>query len=182
MWRLRRAKRNASSSALRSQYKRRFQVSKNYSHRINTFSHALEAPAPRLQQIWKSVSVYAVRTRVGRQLGSVDGQSHIVALFNRRSQMRTINLLQTGLQTILVDGGEGRSLQRQIQSILILLRGPHVENHTIEISTGHLDRGGLSVLTTRQWLAKIAQNLKILRVRFLAVIERTPPLQEQNAP
>jgi hypothetical protein len=70
--------------------------------------------------------------------------------------MRTINLLQLGLETILVDGSEGRSLQREIQGRLVLRRGPHVENSAIEVSAGHLNGRRFALGKKKQRLAKNA--------------------------
>ena len=102
-------------------------------------------------EIWRVCErVWGARTRVCGQVASVDGQCDVESVLRGGNQMRTIDLLQTSLQTVLADGGEGGSLQRQIQGRLILNRGPKVEDNTIKVGTGHLDGSGFSSCSNKQ--------------------------------
>lgn len=102
------------------------------------------------------VGVWVGRTRVRGQAGSVDGQSDIVSAFGGAGQIRAVDLLEAGLETVLLDGGEGGSRKREIQGILVLLGGEQVEDDAIEISAGHINRNKASASKNGIMSVKIA--------------------------
>lgn len=97
----------------------------------------------RADQRW-CVGVWIFRTRVRGQLSSVDAQSDVESTLGGTLQIRTIDLREALLETILGDGSEGRSLKREIQDGLVLRGSPQVEDNSIKVSTGHLDRSETS--------------------------------------
>lgn len=99
-----------------------------------------------------------MRTRVSGQAASVDGEGDVESTLGGAGQIRTVDLLETSLQTVLGDGGEGGRLKREIQDGLVLRGRPEMENYAIKVRAGHLNRGGLAASRITNWLVRNRAN------------------------
>lgn len=119
------------------------------------------------------------RTRVRGQAASVDGQSDIESALGVARQILSVDLTETSGEAILGDGGEGRSLDREIQDGLIFLRSPQVEDDSIEISTGHIDGSEASaskngIVLVKNAITNLASSVSLSgawNVPFLGLLE-----------